>query len=195
MTEPADPYALFAEIYAEAMTLDVAEPNAVCLSTADASGRPSSRMVLLKGTDSRGFIFYTNLESRKARELATNPHASLCFFWPQLGRQIRVDGEVEPVSPAEADTYFASRARGSQIGAWASLQSRELVSREELLARIAEIEQRYAGLDVPRPPHWSGFRLLPRRIEFWTAGAFRLHDREVFETEDGTAWRTYRLYP
>jgi pyridoxamine 5'-phosphate oxidase len=195
MTESPNPYEIFSAIYAEAMKLDISDPNAVCLATADAEGRPSARMVLLKGTDSRGFIFYTNLRSRKARDLAANPHAALCFYWPQLGRQIRVEGAVEPVTGTEADAYFATRARGSQIGAWASLQSSELASRDELLARIAEIERRYDGVDVPRPDHWSGYRLLPRRIEFWSAGDFRLHDREVFETEDGATWRMHRLYP
>lgn len=195
MAEPTNPLDLFATIYAEAMTLDLAEPNAVCLATADAEGRPSARMVLLKGADSRGFVFYTNLRSRKAHELTANPHAALCFFWPQLGRQIRIEGAVEPVSDTEADAYFASRARASQIGAWASLQSSELASRDELVARVAEMERRYDGHDVPRPAHWSGYRLLPRRIEFWTSGEHRLHDRQVFETSDGDTWREYRLYP
>jgi pyridoxamine 5'-phosphate oxidase len=195
MTEIPNPYELFNELYAEVEAAGHPEPTAVCLATADADGHPSARMVLLKGTDSRGFTFYTNLASRKARELDANPHAALCFFWPLIGRQVRVEGAIERVSDAEADAYFATRARGSQIGAWASLQSSELSSKQALIDRIAEITARYEGSDVPRPPYWSGYRLLPRRIEFWTAGEFRLHDRQVFETEDGVVWRTHWLYP
>jgi pyridoxamine 5'-phosphate oxidase len=195
MTETSNPYELFASVFAEAEAAGHPETNAVCLATADAEGRPSARMVLLKGTDSRGFTFYTNLNSRKARELRENPHAALCFFWPLIGRQVRVEGAVEAVSDAEADAYFVTRPRGSQIGAWASLQSSELATREQLIDRVAEVELQYRDAVVPRPPHWSGYRLLPRRIEFWTAGDFRLHDRLVYETEDGLTWRTHRLYP
>ena len=194
--EHSNPFELFAEIFQQAANAGIPESNSVSLATASPVGRPSVRIVLLKGFDNSGFVFYTNLESRKGRELLANPHAALCFFWQPLGRQIRVEGAVEPVTPAEADAYFASRARGSQIGAWASAQSSELDSRQELLDRVAAIEERFKDADIPRPGHWSGFRLRPLRIEFWTAGEFRLHDRIVYErgTPD-TPWQVHRLYP
>ncbi len=194
--EHSNPFELFAEIFQQAANAGIPESNSVSLATASPDGRPSVRIVLLKGFDNSGFVFYTNLESRKGRELLANPHAALCFFWQPLGRQIRVEGAVEPVTPAEADAYFASRARGSQIGAWASAQSSELDSRQELLDRVAAIEERFKDADIPRPGHWSGFRLRPLRIEFWTAGEFRLHDRIVYErgTPD-TPWQVHRLYP
>ena len=195
MSDTENPFEIFATIYAEVLASAVPEPSAFCLATVDAQGRPSARMLLLKGVDSRGFAFYTNLNSRKAGELVSNPNAAMCFYWPHLGRQVRVEGAVERVSDAEADAYFRTRARGSQIGAWASQQSSELADRGELIARIEEIERRYDGLEVPRPPHWSGFLLVPRRIEFWSAGEFRLHDRLVFERAGDDAWRTQRLYP
>ena len=191
----SNPYQLFAEIFDEALRANIPEPNAMALATVAADRRPSVRMVLLKGYDDHGFVFYTNLESRKARELRETPYAALCFFWQKIGRQVRVEGRIEPVSDAEADEYFASRARGSQIGAWASAQSSVLESREELLQHVRETEERFAGSDVPRPSFWSGFRLIPDRIEFWTAGEFRLHDRLLFERDGDGAWRTGRLYP
>jgi len=192
----ANPYQLFAQIFQQAADAGIVEPNAMALATADADGRPSVRMVLLKGFDEEGFVFYTNLESRKAREITANPHAALCFYWQPIGRQVRVEGRVEPVTDAEADDYFASRARGSQIGAWSSEQSRTLDSREELLSRVRANEERFADAIPPRPPFWSGFRIVPHRIEFWTAGEFRLHDRLVFERQgEGGDWSTRTLYP
>jgi pyridoxamine 5'-phosphate oxidase len=189
-----DPIALFQEWLAEAETSESNDPTAMCLATVDASGFPSARMVLLKGIDSRGFAFYTNLESRKGNELAHQKVAALCFHWKSLRRQVRVEGAIEPVSDAEADAYFASRARVSQFGAWASDQSRPLDSRATLEGRVSEIEARFVGRPVPRPPNWSGFRVLPRAIEFWKDGPFRLHDRIVFRRA-GSAWSTKRLYP
>lgn len=166
----------------------------MALATADAEGRPSVRMVLLKAYDRRGFVFYTNLESRKAAQLAENPRAALCFHWTTMEAQVRVEGPVLAVSSEEADAYFASRPRGSQVGAWASQQSRPLAERAELERRIADVKSRYAGEEIPRPPFWSGFRVVPERIEFWSGRTSRLHDREVYYPE-GDGWRVERLYP
>jgi len=170
------------------------DPNAMALATADATGRPSVRMVLLKGADERGFVFYTNLESRKGCDLAENPQAALCFHWKSLKRQIRVEGAIEPVSDEEADAYYASRPRASQIGAWASRQSQRLTGRFELERRIAEFTARFGLGTVPRPPYWSGFRLVPQRIEFWQDRQFRLHDRQVYLRENGQ-WTIVTLFP
>lgn len=189
-----DPIARFRELYERVLQSELPEPTAMTLATADADGRPAARMVLLKGFDERGFVFFTNLESRKAEDLAANPRAALCFYWPPLETQVRVEGAVTPVGTEEADAYYASRPRGSQIGAWASQQSRPLASREELEERIRDTEARFAGQPVPRPPYWSGFRVAPERIEFWTARPSRLHDREVF-IRAGEGWTTERLYP
>ena len=194
-----DPFDLFAAWFAEAEKSEPNDANAMTLATATAAGVPSARMVLLKGVDGpgsadRGFVFYTNLESRKGGELQANPHAALCFHWKSLRRQIRIEGGVGPVSDAEADSYYHSRPRGSQIGAWASAQSRPLSGRGELIKAVAKVTARYPIGEIPRPPHWSGFRLVPRRIEFWRDRQFRLHDRLVYAAE-GSGWRTERLYP
>ena len=168
----------------------------MALATASAQGHPSVRMVLLKGFDERGFVFYTNTESRKARELAANPHAALCLFWQPLELQVRIEGPVQRVTDAEADEYYASRARGSRIGAWASRQSQPLASYEELMARVQEYEAQFTGDDIPRPPYWSGFRLDPQRIEFWQGRPSRLHERERFDrSADGGGWNVQKLYP
>ena len=192
-----DPIEEFRALFAQAHAVDRArlpDPTAMSLATVGADGAPSVRIVLLKGVDERGFVFYTNLDSRKGRELRATPRAALCFYWAALDTQIRIEGTVEPVSDAEADAYFASRARESQIGAWASQQSQDLSSMDELRARVAEVEARFADQPVPRPPHWSGRRVRPSSIEFWHAGDFRLHERRRFE-RDGDGWRMRRLFP
>jgi pyridoxamine 5'-phosphate oxidase len=197
----SDPFGLFRQWMADAEKSEPEDPNAMALATADASGVPSVRMVLLKGIDARGFVFYTNLESRKGVQLAQNPNAALCFHWKSLKRQVRVEGPVEVVSDEEADEYYHSRPRGSQIGAWASRQSRPLEGRWELEKRVAEFTAKHAIGTIPRPPHWSGFRVLPKRIEFWHDRPFRLHDRVVFhrdgEPGEGSesGWTTERLFP
>ena len=169
-------------------------PNGASLATVGPGGAPSSRVVLLKGADEKGFVFYTNLESRKARELRENPKASLCFWWPSLEQQVRVEGEVQPVGDAQADAYWETRPRGSQIAAWASRQSDPLSSREELEGEFQRLEREYAGRVVPRPPFWSGFCLVPVRIEFWTGHENRLHERELYtRAKDG--WRKTLLNP
>ncbi len=172
----------------------LAEPSAMTLATADAKGNPSARIVLLKGVDQRGFVFYTNLESAKSDDIKENPKAALCFYWMPLKRQVRVEGRVEPVAADEADAYFAGRPRESQIGAWASKQSRRLEHREDLLQAVADNSEKFAGKHVPRPSFWSGWRVVPEKIEFWEQGDHRLHDRELF-TRDGKKWRVETLYP
>jgi len=192
--ETPDPLALFAAWLAEAEQAEVNDPNAMALATVDADGLPDVRMVLLKGHDERGFVFYTNFESAKGRELLAQPKAALLMHWKSLRRQVRVRGPVSVVSAAEADAYFASRPRDSRIGAWASAQSRPLESRFALEKAVASYAARYAIGTVPRPPHWSGFRIAPQHIEFWRDGAFRLHDRLVF-ARAGNGWTSERLYP
>lgn len=174
----------------------IVEPTAMCLATVDENNCPSSRMVLLKSFDERGFCFFTNLTSRKGRELAHNPNVALCFYWGVLGRQVRIEGAVEKVSLKEADDYFASRRRGSQIGAWASKQSCEMKNWQEFQERISTITEDFADQDVPRPPFWSGFRVIPKKIEFWSEGDFRIHTRELFERKNGEiSWEIKKLYP
>ena len=187
------PFELFAAWLAEASRTELNDPNAMTLATATPDGRPSARMVLLKGADQDGFVFYTNTESRKGGELAANPEVALLFHWKSLARQVRVEGLAEPVRPDEADAYFATRARISRLGAWASDQSRPLDDRATLEARVAELERTYPGA-IPRPPHWSGYRVRPDRFEFWRDMPFRLHDRTVFRRANG-AWQAEKLYP
>lgn len=189
-----DPHKLFEEWLGEARLSEPNDPTAMALATADAEGTPSVRMVLLKGHDERGFVFYTNIDSRKGRELEANPSAALLFHWKSLRRQVRAEGAVEPVGGKEADAYFATRARDSQIGAWASDQSRPLDRRETFEARYEEMRVRFEGGDPPRPPRWSGFRVIPERIEFWSDRPHRLHERRLFVRQtDG--WSEGLLYP
>jgi pyridoxamine 5'-phosphate oxidase len=192
----ADPFTLFAEWLADARRTEINDPNAMTLATIGLDGAPDARIVLLKGHDPRGLVFYTNYESRKGEELSADPRAALVFHWKSLQRQIRVEGQVERVTPEEADAYFASRPQLSKVGAWASDQSRPLAERAELERRLAAAEARFEGQDVPRPPHWSGFRLVPHRFEFWREMPYRLHDRLVFtRSAAGAPWATGRLFP
>jgi len=192
---PADPIALFLEVRARAEKTEPWEAQACVLATADARGRPSARCVLVKEVDAEGFWFFTNQESRKARELEENPWGALCFHWTTERVQFRIEGRVDRAPGSRSDAYFASRPRISQLGAWASAQSRPVGSREELLLRVAEVEARYEGRSVPRPPHWGGYRVLPFRIEYWVEGEYRLHDRFVYEALDGGGWGITRLCP
>ncbi len=189
-----DPIRQFQLWFQQALDAQLPEPNAMTVATVDAEGRPSARILLIKGVDERGFVFFTNYESRKGRELAANPHASLLFFWSELERQVRIEGAVEKTSEQESDAYFASRPLGSRIGAWASEQSREIASRMELEAREKAYVERF-GENPPRPPHWGGYRLVPERIEFWQGRPSRLHDRIVYIREPDGHWRIVRLSP
>ena len=189
-----DPIVRFREAMARAAHEAPFDPIAVSLATSTPDGRPSCRIVLVHEVDERGVVFHTNYDGRKAVEIEANPWAAICAYWPWTDEQIRIEGSMARVSSAESDGYFAVRPRGSQIGAWASLQSQPLESREALLARVREFERKFEGGDVPRPDNWGGYRLSPLRIEFWKAGEFRLHDREVYERV-GQGWTTHRLYP
>ena len=192
--DAADPVALFDAWLARAGETEPNDPNAVSLATVDANGQPDVRIVLLKGLSDAGFDIYTNAESAKGRQMEANPRAALCFHWKTQRRQVRVRGRVERVGEAGSDAYFATRARGSRLSAWASKQSRPAEDRAELVASMEAAEARFEGEDVPRPPHWYGFRIVPDAIEFWQDGAFRLHDRNLF-TRAGENWETTRLYP
>jgi pyridoxamine 5'-phosphate oxidase len=191
-----NPVVLFNEWLKEARTSEPEEADAACLATATSGGAPSARMVLVKAADAHGFLFFTNVDSRKGVELLANPRAALCCHWKSLRRQVRVEGPVRTVDDGEADAYFRTRTRQSRIGAWASPQSQPLGSRFELERRFAFYAAKYAVGEVPRPPNWSGFRIVPVRIEFWRSRPFRLHDRLLYEREAAdTAWRTHRLFP
>ena len=192
--EEKDPIKLFEEYYSSALKLDVNEPTSMTLATASSDGRVSARIVLLKHYDHQGFCFYTNITSNKGKQLKENPKAALCFYWDELDRQVRIEGKIERVSESEADAYYSSRARNSQIGAWASKQSKIMENEGDLQERIKELEEQFEGGDIPRPPFWSGFRLVPDYIEFWDKEDFRLHRRILFTKENGS-WVRDILYP
>jgi pyridoxamine 5'-phosphate oxidase len=195
MTAPfREPFDRFQRLFEHAQTAQPKDPNAMSLATVDASGKPSVRVVLMKDFDERGFVFYTNFESRKGREVRSTFFVSLNFYWPALDTQVRIEGRAAPVSDSEADAYFATRPREAQLGAWASLQSRPLSSRAVLEARLVDIARQYEGLPVPRPPHWSGFRVAPESFEFWRAHPARLHWREVYRRQ-GDGWEKGELFP
>ena len=194
-TQRTEPYALFNEWLADAEKSEINDPNAVALASVDAQGLPNVRMVLLKGIDERGFVFYTNFESAKGQEVQQAMKAAMCFHWKSQRRQVRVRGEVEVVSGEEADAYYNSRHPQSRLGAWASDQSRPLDSRKTLIDKVEDYRAQYGEEDIPRPPHWSGFRIMPSEIEFWQDGDYRLHDRVKFTPDGNGGWSTQRLYP
>ena len=189
-----NPISFFRKWFEEAEAAAITEVNAMTLATADANGQPHARIVLLKNLDDTGFIFYTNYESEKGRQLAVQPNAALVFFWKELERQVRIEGPIERVSAEESDAYFNSRPAGSRIGAWASPQSKKIEAREELEVRAARFAEKYRNTEIPRPEHWGGYRIVPEKIEFWQGRSNRLHDRIVFE-KDGQGWQKYRLAP
>ena len=189
-----DPIHLFRQWYLEAVDSDISDPTIMSLATVAEDGTPSCRIVLLKEFDERGFVFYTNYQSRKANEIEQNPKVAAVIHWHRLGHQVRIEGRIEKVSEAESDRYFASRPRGSQLGAWASEQSREVESREYLDEALRKRTEEFEGLEIPRPAHWGGFRIIPDRIEFWIDGKDRMHDRQVYEPAEN-GWRNYRLAP
>jgi pyridoxamine 5'-phosphate oxidase len=189
-----DPFAWFGRWMAEAEASEPSDANAMTVVSVGPGGKPSARTILLKGVDPRGFVFFTNTHSRKGDELRGNPQVALLFYWKSVARQIRVEGVAEPVAAAEADAYFATRARISRLGAWASDQSRPLGSRADLERRLREFEAKFPGEDIPRPPHWSGYRIVPHRFEFWQDMPFRLHDRTIFDRIDG-GWTRGKLFP
>lgn len=191
----ANPHDLFRTWFAQAQQLGMTYPNSISLATIGEDGHPDVRIVLLKGHDDRGFVFYTNFQGAKGRQLLAHPAAAICFWWEPLGQQVRARGPVRPVTEEEADAYFASRPRLSQIGAWASNQSSEITGRQALMDRVQQIEEQYKEKAVPRPPHWSGFRLMPQEIEFWKEGEFRLHDRLVYSADGQGGWKTKWLAP
>jgi pyridoxamine 5'-phosphate oxidase len=190
-----DPIEQFRRWFEEALAANLYEPNAMTLATATREGRPSARVVLVKGFDERGFVFYTNYEGRKARELEENPYCALVFYWGELERQVRVEGRAGRVIKEESDAYYESRPRGSQLGAWVSKQSHPVEDRETLEERLRELEAEYKGRDVPRPPFWGGYRVEPEEIEFWQGRENRLHDRLLYRRQDGGSWRVERLQP
>lgn len=195
-TPPADPYVLFNEWLALAENEEINDPNAMCLATATPNGKPSARMVLLKGLDDKGFIFYTNSDSAKGQQIENNKNAALCFHWKSLRKQVRVEGVIEQVSDAEADAYYSTRHRGSRVGAWASKQSQELGSYSELKKFVEEYETKFNGQEnIPRPPYWKGFRVKPDYFEFWIDGDFRLHQRYLYQPDGKGGWTTKMLYP
>ncbi len=190
-----NPFPLFKEWYDEVQKTSLEEPTAMTLATSTADGHPSARIVLLKSYDERGFCFFTNATSQKGKELTSNPYAALCFYWMALHRQVRAQGRVEVVSEKESDDYFASRRRGSQIGAWASKQSSAMETSDDLVNRVKEVTTEFEGQTIPRPPFWHGFRLVPDHIEFWQEGEYRLHTRIVYTRQNGSDWTITRLYP
>lgn len=192
---PQNPFLFFSEWKEKAKSFEINDPAACCLATVDSAGKPHARMVLVKSFDERGFIFHTNGESNKGQQIAENPHVALCFHWKSLRRQIRIEGTVEETAPEDADDYFASRSRESRLGAWASQQSRPLEKYEDLIAAHKEAEAKFEGQDVPRPPHWKGYRVIPARIEFWIDGPHRLHQRFVYEKQDDSNWAIHMLHP
>lgn len=195
MQDHDDPFERFAAVMAAAEVTGIDDPNAMTVASVGPDGRPSTRVVLLKAFDEHGFVFYTNLQSRKGTQILAHPHVSLNFWWRELRQQVVIEGAAELVDDAEADAYFASRARGSKLGAWASRQSRPMKNRAELLKEVAKVEAKYLTRKVPRPPHWSGLRVVPDYFEFWVAGTFRLHDRTVYRRADDGSWAHHKVFP